>query len=556
MKKFLLLIVIVAFSVSLNAQNTVGLLSYKPFEAFPGYNLHYPHNQASVYLLNMCGEIVHSWPDTSDFRPGNGVYLRPDGKLVYTKGRGGASNALIHAGGGGEKMEIRDWDNTVEWSYTINDTNQRMHHDIALMPNGNILAIVWDRRTEAEAIAAGRDTSIIDDGHIWPEKIVEIQPIGTGSGTVVWEWYAWDHLVQDHDSLAANYDVVADHPELINLNYTTRGGNPDWMHANSLDYNADLDQIIMSVPAFNEMWIIDHSTTTAQAAGHAGGFSGLGGDLMFRFGNPAAYDQGDSTDMVLFFNHDVHWADKGLSAGHPDYNKIMVFNNRAGADYSTAHMLNPFFDTYDWEYPIDTATGTWSQNFEWSYQRPVPQDMFSTGLSSVQRLPNGNTLIDVGRFGYAFEINAAEDIVWEYKNPMLSGNPVSQGDSLSISNNLMFRFNRYDTAYSAFNGRDLSSKGYIELNPDTGFCNLILGVNDLVKNDNISIYPNPASNEINIIIENVDVRDIQIEVLNVLGELVFERTDKNNNHSTIDVSKLSTGIYFIRINKNAVQKFC
>ncbi|NNC85593.1 MAG: T9SS type A sorting domain-containing protein [Bacteroidia bacterium] len=555
MKRFLLLITVALLSVSMQAQNTVGLLSYAPLEAYPGYNLHFPHNQGTVYLLNNCGEIVHSWPDTSGFRPGNGVILRDNGDLVVCKGRGGASNALIHAGGGGEKIEIRDWDNNILWSYTLNDSTQRFHHDIADLPNGNILAIAWDRRTDTEAIAEGRDTALLRDGHIWPEKILELQPIGTGSATVVWQWNAWDHLVQDYDSTKNNYGVVADHPELINFNYATSGDNPDWMHSNSIDYNADYDQILLSVPTFNEIWIIDHSTTTAQAAGSTGGFSGKGGDLMYRFGNPAAYDQGDSTDMVLFYSHDCHWADKGISAGQPDYNKIMVFNNRAGADFSTVHSLNPVFDTYDWEYPIDTATGTWSQAFDWSYQRPVPQDMYSTGLSSVQRLPNGNTLIDVGRFGYAFEINANEDIVWEYKNPMLGGNPVSQGDTLSINNNIMFRFNRYDTAYTAFAGRDLSAKGYIELNPDTGFCNLILSVDDIIESNNIQLYPNPATDLINVFFNDVIKGETIIEVLNIYGEIVYSSTINNEREIQINSEKFSSGVYFIRVNETAVKKF-
>ena len=53
------------------AQNTVGLLSYDPDKAFDGYNLMFPHNQPNVYLLDNCGEIVHVWEDSADFRPVN-----------------------------------------------------------------------------------------------------------------------------------------------------------------------------------------------------------------------------------------------------------------------------------------------------------------------------------------------------------------------------------------------------------------------------------------------------------------------------------------------------
>ena len=63
------------------AQNTIGLLSYKPAQSFDGYNLIYPHSQANVYLLDNCGEIVHTWPDDAQWRPGNTAMLHTDGNL-------------------------------------------------------------------------------------------------------------------------------------------------------------------------------------------------------------------------------------------------------------------------------------------------------------------------------------------------------------------------------------------------------------------------------------------------------------------------------------------
>ncbi|GIR57077.1 MAG: hypothetical protein CM15mP64_4890 [Candidatus Neomarinimicrobiota bacterium] len=39
------------------------------------------------------------------------------------------------------------------------------------------------------------------------------------------------------------------------------GPNGDWKHLNSIDYNEDLDQIIISSRHHDEIYIIDHSTT-------------------------------------------------------------------------------------------------------------------------------------------------------------------------------------------------------------------------------------------------------------------------------------------------------
>ncbi len=523
----------------LEAQNTVGLLSYDAMGATPGYNLHYPHNQGNAYLLDNCGQIVHVWEEDS-FKPGNGVYLDTNGDLYVCKGNGSASNAYIHAGGGGEKLEVRDWDNNLLWEYTINDSLKRMHHDIALNTNtGGVFIIAWELKTEAESIQAGRDTSQLADGELWPDYIVEVEPDGAGGGSIVWEWHAWDHLIQDYDPTKDNYGVVADHPELIDINYA--GGPADWMHSNALAYNPFLDHLILNVPTFNEFWIINHNTTTAQAAGPQG-------DLMFRWGNPETYGAGDSTDQKLYYQHDAHWVDVPL--GHPDFGKIAIFNNRVGEDFSSVHLLRPDYDFYSDSYLMSGGTFL-PTDFDWSYTRPVPQDMWSTGLSSVQRLVNGNTLIAVGRFGYSYEITPDEDIVWEYVNPMIGGVVVSQGSTLAINNNLQFRMTRYLEDYPAFDGRDLTPQGYIELDPAPLDICFVSNQNVSVINE-VSIFPNPANDQVRIDLNEVEAENV--EVYNMLGELIY--IDSNNGADYLNISTESwvQGIYFVYLDQRAAGK--
>src|SRR5262249_27826045 len=165
-----------------------------------------------------------------------------------------------------------------------------------------------------------------------PDAIFEVQPSGKTTGKVVWEWRAWDHLIQDHDATKANYGDVGAHPELIDVNFgdgalaaivakpeelaklraigsvgpATPGGRrapvkADWLHCNSVAYNPDLDQVLVSCPEFNEIWVIDHSTTKDEASGHKGGRSGKGGDLLYRWGNPRAHRAGTVKDQKLFF---------------------------------------------------------------------------------------------------------------------------------------------------------------------------------------------------------------------------------------------------------------
>ena len=79
-----LLVLLSSVSIAF-AQNTVGLLSYNPTQAYDGYNLLYPHNQPNVYLVDNCGEVVHSWEDEDNWRPANTAYLTEEGLLYKSK---------------------------------------------------------------------------------------------------------------------------------------------------------------------------------------------------------------------------------------------------------------------------------------------------------------------------------------------------------------------------------------------------------------------------------------------------------------------------------------
>src|SRR6059036_3002382 len=60
---------------------------------------------------------------------------------------------------------------------------------------------------------------------------------------------------------------------------------------------------------------------------------------------------------------------------------------------------------------------------------------------SIQRLPNGNTLITESSFGRLFEVTREGEIVWEYVSPFF-GKPLFGGREGSESNQV-FRAYRY-----------------------------------------------------------------------------------------------------------------
>jgi hypothetical protein len=440
---------------------TVGLLQHDP-GTFDGYTLFGPNTYPVTYLIDIDGNVVNSW----NTGIGRGGYLQPDGTLYRLSY--GPTNSQFSGSGGSVKRFA--WDGTLLWQYDYNTPEHLNHHDISVLPNGNVLLIAYEYRSAQEAIDAGRDPNLLRDGELWPMHIVEVQPTGPTTGDIVWEWHTWDHLVQDVDNTKANFGVVADHPELVDVNYfePTRPatGEADWLHENGIDYNPELDQIVVSVRHFSELWVIDHSTTTAEAASHAGGGSDMGGDLLYRWGNPAAYDAGDVSDQQFFMQHDSQWNDAGL----PGAGNLMVFNNgngRPGPDYSSAMEITPPVDI-DGNYALTPGEAYGPAAPVWEYTAPNPTDFNSAIISGVQRLPNGNTLICEGVPGTLFEVKPDGTIVWVYINPVISSGPVTQGTVLPAPGmaNPVFQSQRYALDYAGLNGQDLTPGQPIELYPD------------------------------------------------------------------------------------------
>lgn len=438
---------------------TVGLIESSP-DAAPGYTLFTPLNSMPTYLVDLNGELVNSWMD--DAPGGNSVYLLEDGSLLRCSDEGPAKGSVLIAGGDGSNVKRFDWEGNLVWNFSYNTPEHRLHHDIAPMPNGNILMIAWEYKSAAEAIQAGRDPSALASDSLWPLHIIEVEPVGATGGDIVWEWNLWDHLVQDFDPTKDNYGVVADHPGKVDVNYR-RNDNGDWIHANGIDYNEALDQIVISTPFLSEAWIINHGITSEEAAGPAG-------DLLYRWGNPQVYDRGTAADQTLFFNHDVAWVDEGL----PGAGNLTVFNNgngRPDGAYSTIEEFTPPLNG-DGTYALPKGGAYGPESASMIYIADPSTSFYSSGLSGVQRLANGNTLFCKGRNsgasprgGEFYEVDPDGEVVWLYVNPVGPSGVLTQGDDPNGLQNA-FRCSRYAPDFAGFKGRDLTPTGPIELPAD------------------------------------------------------------------------------------------
>src|SRR6185295_6006409 len=313
-------------------------------------------------------------------------------------------------------------------------------------------------KTADEARRAGRRKGFIPQDGIWPDALIEFEPQRPNGARIVWEWHMWDHLIQNVDPMLDNYGDPAQHPERIDWNGDTAGvlappAKPvrDVFHTNAVAYNPELDQIILSVPTFNEIWVIDHSTTVQQAAGRAGGRSGEGGDLLYRWGNPETYGRGTPDDRLLGFQHDAHWIPQGLpGAGH-----MMVFSNRTPGPNSTTTTVYEFVPPVDAEgrYTLPANVPFGPAEPVWTYSKP--ESFQASYISGAERLVNGNTLISSGPQGRLFEVTAAGEIVWEYWSPYSGGSASGNGGNSSATAFALFRAIRIGPDHPALKGRDL-----------------------------------------------------------------------------------------------------
>ena len=360
------------------------------------------------HLIDNEQNIINSWTHTT--APASIAYLFPDSilyvpcKISQGGGQGGGPN-----GGRFKKM---DWEGNVIWDYTLSSEICIPHHDIAVLPNGNILSICSETKTQEEAI----DSGILNlNGSMTLDMIVEIRPEENNEASIVWEWHFWDHLIQDVNNTLNNYGSLSENPQLLNINCQSamNGGSEgsivDWNHCNAISYNSILDQIVLSSRHMNEIFVIDHSTTSDQAASHSGGNSGKGGDMLYRWGNPQNYNRGNSSNHILDSQHGVNWIPIGYSG---EGNFILFNNNHSNNSSAVLEIVPPI--NVDGLYDINDTDPFGPAIYSWIHQ----ENFYSNTQSGAFRLPNGNTIITSTSEQNVFEVDNAGNIQWVYEGDL------------------------------------------------------------------------------------------------------------------------------------------
>lgn len=446
----------------------IGLLNADIFE---GYTLFTPGagngGPCTTYLIDNNLNNIQTWNHSRS--PASMPYLIAGDEpgwentlLIYPYR---VNNPTMQAGGVGGAFEVLTWDGDLVWEYELSNTDYQHHHDIEPLPNGNILMIAWERKTAEEAYAAGR-TSLNDNplNEMWSSSIFEIQSDGNGGGEIVWEWHLWDHLIQDENPDSDNYGIVGNHPELFDINKGwlggggPQGGNADWMHLNTISYNIEYDQIVISSHRVDEIFVIDHSTTIEEAASHSGGNYGKGGDFLYRWGNPQNYDRGNNSDNLIGHQHSINW----IPDGYPGEGNFILFNN----DGNEAIEFSPPIDE-DGFYIIEDGQPYGPDNIVWS------SPYYSTDMQGgAFRLPNGNTLITDCDSANIEEVTESGSIVWSYSQ---------SGNNVNIARAQKYAIDYFDEQ----NLGDINNDGTLNILDIVSLINLVLS-NDYESSGDIN----------------------------------------------------------------------
>ena len=518
------------------------------------YTLYAPQNGTTATMIDTTGATYHTWSFAT--QTAYATYLIQGGTLLRSVKKSGVSFSGGPISGEFQKL---DWNGNILWDYSYSSTLHCSHHDILAMPNGNVMMIAYDRKTAAEVTAAG----CTYNSEMWPESLVEVQQTGPTTGTIVWEWHLWDHLVQSVNASAANYQSsIVNHPELYNINFNLA---KDFMHMNGIDFDPIRNQICFSSHMLNEMYVIDHSTTTAEAASHSGGHSGKGGDFLYRYGNPSAYQASGST--VLNVVHDAHFIPEGV----PNAGYLVGFvNNGVSMTQSSVDQVSTPKNGYNYNH---TAGLAYTPS---NYTLRHACNGHTSNQGNAQQLPNGNTLVCMAFLGSIYEVNSAGTTIWTvtpggtlvhayrfddcYINHAAPALPTITASSTDLTSSTGTTYQWFlngeqiagatsQTYTPSVSGiylvriTDVNGCAYYYSNDVTFTMGSTIGIAENEKNKNISLYPNPTTGILYMDNELLNGGNFEVNVYDVYGKLVM----KEKNPSSIDLNGYDNGIYFVSI---------
>ena len=333
-----------------------GVTVYDPVKAYEHYTIFLAIPTHEIYLIDMEGNILHTWGDFPDTY--RAKYAEPlnNGNLLVGLGNDDDTAWRV--------VEV-DLNCNIVWQYQIQEGYLNLH-EMERLDNGNTLILCTDFRVVPE----------ISPKEICDDFIIEVNP----QGQRVWQWYTHEHFDEFGFSQESK-DLIAE-------------AGDDWGHCNSfqsLPPNALKDDrfkegnILMSQRNTNIIYIIDKET----------------GSITWKIG---------PDDNLTIGQHMVRM----VQSGRPGQGEITVFDNGGYGGYPLQARVFSRILQID---PLSKDV-TWIYNTKQSEMELTT--FFNPFMGGQQRLPNGNTLIVETLNGRFFQVTEEGEIVWEYINPIFT----------------------------------------------------------------------------------------------------------------------------------------
>jgi hypothetical protein len=336
-------------------ESDTGVVFYNPELTSDGYNIYCDRWSGESVLMDMDGCTVHRWKSLPDWGKNcyHHVAMLENGDIVV----------IVE----NRKLLRFNWSSELIWEKTL-----AAHHDLVALPDGSFYVII-------------RHIELHRGLRTWFDAIVRM----TEDGEEMHRWSTFEHLGELKKALDTRWfmDTVLDSIQA--------GRSPEGRTSEEVKKAAKRPRT-QKVDYFHLNTVSLLPTTTLGER-----------DPRFRQGNllicfrninqVAVLDERTWRVLWAWGESELQWPHHPtmLSNGH-----ILIFDNGVQRGYSRVVELDPITETIVWEYMAER-----------------PEDFFTTGGGSAQRLPNGNTLICETNSGRVFEVTKEGEVVWMWLNP-------------------------------------------------------------------------------------------------------------------------------------------
>ena len=379
--------ILVILLTCIHLPGCAGLTYYDPSKACDGYTLISNDNVAK--LVDMNGNIIKTWNIN-----GFPVKMFPGGSVMGQGGFGTFGQELA------EVVQL-SWNGETEWRFSEWDSLDgvmaaRVHHDF--QKDGNPVGY-YAPGQEPQAyggnvLVLGRLTTLdpeISTLSLYDDVVYEVD-WDNKVPTLLWK--SSEHFDEFGFNEQARQLIYSAGGDYLHINSVSRLGPNSWYDPDTGigDARFHPDNLIMDSRQANIIWIVNMAESDEYGVG----------EIVWKVGPDysAGTPEGDNLGQIIGQHH-AHMIPQGL----PGEGNILVFDNGGIAGYPFLLRFNSRILEFD---PIYLK-------LVWKYENP---SFFSFYISSAQRLPNGNTLIDEGSVGRIFEVTPGGEIVWEFVEGM------------------------------------------------------------------------------------------------------------------------------------------